>query len=146
MFKKLSSKAFLIGLLVGFWWWIRRPKPENAAPADPLEIPIEISGADSAEGAPPTPEAARTTVVEAPMAEAPAAGPAKEDDLIAIVGIGPKIAGILRQAGITTYAQLAEMDTAQLRTVLQQAGIHLSTSETWGDQAKALLARQSPEA
>ena len=81
MFKKLRGKIFFIGVLVGFWWWIRRPKPESAAPADladsAWEIPIEISPEDSAEEAPSVPEATRTAVIEAPAAEPPAAGPGR---------------------------------------------------------------------
>jgi predicted flap endonuclease-1-like 5' DNA nuclease len=37
-----------------------------------------------------------------------------DDDLEVVEGIGPKIAGVLREAGINTFAQLAAADIAQL--------------------------------
>jgi small subunit ribosomal protein S1 len=49
-------------------------------------------------------------------------GKAKADDLVIIEGIGPKIAEILNNNGITTFAQLAATDPAQIRTILDEAG------------------------
>jgi ribosomal protein L30 len=71
--------------------------------------------------------------------EAPKAAAAKvadgADDLKIIEGIGPKIAGVLQQAGISTFAQLAEASVEQLTTIMQEAKLRLANPETWAEQA-----------
>lgn len=57
------------------------------------------------------------------------------DDLTAIEGIGPKIAEVLRHAGIATYGALSESGAERLKEVLQRAGIRLAYPETWPEQA-----------
>ena len=62
-----------------------------------------------------------------------ASGP---DNLVAIVGIGPKIAGALIASGITTFADLATISVHEIRAALDAAGIRLAPSiETWSSQA-----------
>jgi predicted flap endonuclease-1-like 5' DNA nuclease len=60
------------------------------------------------------------------------------DDLRKIEGIGPKIAGILNEQGIQTFAQLAETDVVRLRQILKDAGPRytLADPETWPEQAR----------
>ena len=60
------------------------------------------------------------------------------DDLRKIEGIGPKIAGILNESGLVTFAQLAEADVARLRQILKEAGSRygLANPETWPEQAR----------
>jgi small subunit ribosomal protein S1 len=70
----------------------------------------------------PAPAAAKA---EAPAAEAPVAATeaaTSKDDLVIIEGIGPKIAGILNDNGVTTFAQLAATTPEQIRTWLDAAG------------------------
>lgn len=69
------------------------------------------------------------------------------DDLTKISGIGPKTAGILAAAGITTYAQLAAATDAGLREILESAGprYRLLDPTSWPDQAGKLLAEESAE-
>ena len=59
---------------------------------------------------------------------------AAPDDLTRISGIGPKISGVLAEAGITTFAQLAGSGTDRLRRILDAAGIR-ATPDTWPAQA-----------
>jgi predicted flap endonuclease-1-like 5' DNA nuclease len=130
MFKKIRGKFILIGLLAFFWWLIRRPRPETdqqSAKSSDIEIPLDnlLPGT--------VPEAA----VELTQEELPPAAPA-EDNLTIISGIGPKINGILHAAGITTYAQLAGADSAQLWSILEAAGVRLAKPDTWIAQAQAL--------
>lgn len=66
---------------------------------------------------------------------APAAPVAQADDLTIVEGIGPKIAGVLQAAGITTFAQLAAADVAQLTEIVQQADLRLAHPDTWPEQA-----------
>lgn len=64
------------------------------------------------------------------------------DDLRKIEGIGVKIAQILNAAGIYTFAQLADVEIAQLHIILEEAGprFRLADPSTWPEQA-ALAAR-----
>ena len=59
----------------------------------------------------------------------------KSDDLKKIEGIGPKIASVLPEAGITTFAKLAAMESTQIKYVLQAAGVRIGYPETWPEQA-----------
>ena len=60
------------------------------------------------------------------------------DDLKKIEGIGPKIAGILNDAGINTFKDLAESDTDKVRSLLEEAGGRYKSHDpsTWVEQAK----------
>jgi predicted flap endonuclease-1-like 5' DNA nuclease len=64
--------------------------------------------------------------------------PLQPDDLRIIEGIGPKIAQLLNDAGIFTFAQLAEADVDTLRQILANAGsrFRLASPETWPEQAR----------
>lgn len=86
--------------------------------------------------------AASTSVVEAetPPAPAPAEEEAAEapepDDLTRIEGIGPKISGLLQDAGITTFSQLANADVEQLKEMLLEAKLRIADPTTWPEQAQ----------
>jgi predicted flap endonuclease-1-like 5' DNA nuclease len=65
-----------------------------------------------------------TTAIEPWAPAAVAAEPVaaeRVDDLEQIDGIGPKVASVLREAGITTFDQLAATDAGQLRALLVSA-------------------------
>ena len=64
------------------------------------------------------------------------------DDITRIEGIGPKIAGLLRQAGIFTFSHLAETDSAKLDEVLHGGGSRYNwiDTKTWQQQAKLAAA------
>jgi large subunit ribosomal protein L21 len=68
------------------------------------------------------------------------AAPAKAagDDLKKIEGIGPKIAEIFNNAGITTFAKLAESDIDALKEILTAAGSRYASKNpsSWPKQAK----------
>jgi predicted flap endonuclease-1-like 5' DNA nuclease len=118
----------LLALLL--WWLSRRPKKMATRPGE-AEAPAPV-----AEAEPP----ARMAEVEAlaPVVEAPEPEPAPPtpDNLQRIEGIGPKIASILRAAGIMTFAQLAASDVDRLREILTEAGIaRLADPTTWPEQA-----------
>lgn len=100
---------------------------ERLAPAAPVAKP-------AAPVAPAKP-AARATATLVPTAASTAKG-YKQDELEAIEGIGPKIAGVLRDAGITTFAQLAATEVGALSEILQGASIRLADPATWPEQAR----------
>ena len=90
------------------WWLLARPGKEEAVPA-----------------AKPEPAVAAPRVEVAP------------DDLKIIEGIGPKISSLLAEAGITTFAQLAEADLGRLKQILEEADLAaLADPTTWPEQAK----------
>lgn len=62
----------------------------------------------------------------------------KPSDLTVIEGIGPKIAGVLRAAGINTFSDLANTSSMRLTEVLSEAGIPLGIANpgTWPEQSR----------
>lgn len=62
------------------------------------------------------------------------------DDLTKINGIGPKVAALLHDAGITSFDQLAATDVETLHTILDGAGTRYRAvnPESWPEQAKML--------
>ncbi len=62
---------------------------------------------------------------------------AKGDDLVIIEGIGPKIAELLNNAGITTFAQLADTESAKIEEIMDAAGSRFKVHDatTWPQQA-----------
>ncbi len=75
----------------------------------------------------------------APVAAKPKAGkqPHQPDNLKRIEGVGPKIAEVLRGAGITTFSKLASMKSDEIKDVLIAAGDRFSFQDptTWPAQA-----------
>jgi predicted flap endonuclease-1-like 5' DNA nuclease len=59
-----------------------------------------------------------------------------EDDLTVLEGIGPKVAKVLKEAGITTFDRLAKADAAKVQEVLNAAGLQMMNPEGWIEQAK----------
>jgi predicted flap endonuclease-1-like 5' DNA nuclease len=72
----------------------------------------------------------------APVIEMPVVA-TKPDDLKVVEGIGPKIEQLLHNAGILTFAQLADTDPDHIKTILDAAGprfqMHVPT--TWPGQS-----------
>ncbi len=66
--------------------------------------------------------------------------PAPPDDLKKIEGIGPKVERLLNEAGITTYAQLANADLSKLAEILEEAHLQMMDPGTWAEQARLAAA------
>ena len=91
------------------------------------EIVIESIAASGAKKAAPKKEAA-------PKAEVKKAA-TKADDLKKVEGIGPKIASTLVEAGITTFAELANTEASKIAEIIVDVrGNHVT--DTWPAQAK----------
>ena len=62
----------------------------------------------------------------------------KQDDLKMVEGIGPKIEGLLHDAGIMTWEDLANAPTEQVQGILDEAGPRYRMHEptTWAKQAR----------
>lgn len=97
-------------------------------------------GGESAKASAPSVAAYVAAPATAPVAaKAPSKAKAKAtggDDLTLIEGIGPKIAGLFNDAGITTFAQLADSSVDKMKEILTAAGpryaVHNPT--TWAEQ------------
>lgn len=118
-----------------------RPVKTTFAPAAVTEKPIAAEKPAAA-----SPAVAKTlSVEETPeVVELPdvAATPevvetsAEADDLEQIEGIGPKIASVLKAAGIATFADLAAADTDHLTEILaKEPNLRLADPTTWPEQA-----------
>lgn len=82
--------------------------------------------------------AAKKTVATKAPAKKAAAKKVVVDDLKKIEGIGPKIATLLKEAGIVTFADLGKAKIATLKEVLKNAGprFKMHDPSTWAKQAK----------
>ncbi len=67
--------------------------------------------------------------------KSPAEVEQREDDLAVIEGIGPKIAGILREHGVKTFRDLANTSTGRLEEILRDGGVRIGSRDTWPEQA-----------
>jgi predicted flap endonuclease-1-like 5' DNA nuclease len=97
---------FLLIVLIG--WWVSRNKAGQ-------------------------PVAQHETHVEP---EAPAVPARSADDLIQLEGIGPKVAVVLNEAGIMSFADLAAADAAHVQQALNAAGMRYMDPAGWIEQAK----------
>lgn len=106
---------------------VQRTQPIDAITPAGISVRLVPGEAGSAVAAPPV----RTAAVEvAPVAER------VPDDLKLIEGIGPKINSVLNNAGVLTFAQLAEMTPEALRQILDDAGLSaINDPTTWPEQA-----------
>jgi predicted flap endonuclease-1-like 5' DNA nuclease len=57
------------------------------------------------------------------------------DDLVRLEGIGPRVAKILNDAGIRTFAGLAAANAADIQKTLSAAGLQMMNPEGWIEQA-----------
>lgn len=67
--------------------------------------------------------------------QAPAAHK-EPDDLTKLEGIGPKVAKVLNEAGITTFDELARANAAEVQKKLNDAGLQMMNPDGWIEQAK----------
>jgi len=66
----------------------------------------------------------------------PAVQPKIADDLIVLEGIGPKVAKVLNDIGITTFAELAHADAARIQQALNTTGMQYMNPAGWIEQAQ----------
>ena len=109
------------------------PKKE-AAPAPAARSLAAEAPAPAA----PKKEAAPKAAAKAEKIELPNGKTIKQDDLKMVEGVGPKIEGLLHDAGITTWEELANAPTEQVQGILDEAGPRYRMHEptTWAKQAR----------
>ena len=100
----------------------------------------EAASADDSASADDTAEPTEAEVVAAGAAldeaEALPETAARQDDLTRIEGVGPKVAGILKENGIVSYNQLAHADVEKLAEMLREAKLPMLHPATWPEQAR----------
>ena len=152
--------VLLLLLLIGF---ARQPEPgqplpkraEKIAPRDAAVVVVETGEEETPDTPTEADETADEDLAQKSEADAPKSGvsaeevseaePVPADDLKRIEGIGPKIATILVDNGITSFARLAATEPEQLQELLKKAGIRLAHPATWPEQAGLAAAGQWDE-
>ncbi len=84
----------------------------------------------------PEAEAESEPEPEAPSELEAALAPPEPDDLKKLEGIGPKVASLLNQNGITTYAQLADTSVEKLDEILDANKLQMMHPGSWPQQAR----------
>jgi len=131
----------LIVLLI--WWLLRRPKEEMPASRPSMPKMPATPPAPTLPAASPTmpatnlasPAASEQPALMGPDVALAAAAP-MADDLTIVEGIGPKVAALLKDAGITTFRQLADANVGHLEELLREAGLRMMNPATWPEQAR----------
>jgi predicted flap endonuclease-1-like 5' DNA nuclease len=95
----------------------------------------------------PAPEPTPTTRKRAgrPKKNSQPAAPPPGDDLTRIEGIGPRIATILNDAGVSSYAALAAATPENLTELLRAANLRAANPSTWPEQATLAASAQWTE-
>ena len=127
------------------------PSLADTAPAPSVEALLgggsdNGGGSDSLGGEPVTamsgsvPEFAAEPSAASVAAEVETEG--LQDDLTKIEGVGPKIADVLRGAGIRSFSGIAEAGSERISEVLAQAGLNpeMYNPGTWPEQARLAAA------
>ena len=127
MFRRIWLRMAVFSMLILLWCLINQRKKEQKEQPH-LKIKIDAGEKIQPSTASTQPE---VTGVQEKIQE--------PDDLTQISGIGPKISGILQDAGITNYAQLAGADEDEIRQILNEVGLRMGDPESWIQQAQALL-------
>jgi predicted flap endonuclease-1-like 5' DNA nuclease len=146
--------VFLIALLVGIIvaWWIfvanrktsiTRAEPSGGESGGAKRNQALIDAAPAASMPPPTPQGmgGLEAVVAHEAAHAPPAHEAgASDDLARIKGVGPKLAGKLRQIGVTQFSQIAAWDESDIDRIDAQLVEFTGRirRDSWVEQARLL--------
>lgn len=120
---------------------VKPPKVVSGVKDLPKATPSDKPAAPKKEKAAAAPKAAAAE--STPAVEKKAAAPKKEkapklDDLKIIEGVGPKIETLLKDGGISTWAELAAAPVERLKEILDAAGPRYQIHDpgSWPAQAK----------
>ncbi len=112
----------------------KKQEPVKAAPAEETLV-VETPVVEAA--APVVEKEAPKKAPKAAKEEKPKKAATGKDDFRKIEGIGPKIAGLLNDGGILTFAELASTDIEKIKGILEEAGSRYKMHDptTWPKQA-----------
>jgi len=102
--------GFALGLIAMIVYWLRRREETEMVRSE---------------------QGARLRVQVPPRPREP-----EPDDLTRIEGVGPKLASLLRSAGISTYRGLAQSTADELRAILHERRLYFADPTTWPEQAE----------
>lgn len=129
----------LVVILFALRWWLKRKDRRLGTSAEPPTVRVLHVAPYARPASPEEASLGQPTQVtaEGPVTLTPG------DDLTRIQGIGPKVAALLKSAGIHTFAELAEQDEASLRALLRKAGLPMINPAAWPEQARQMAADAS---
>jgi len=109
-----------------------KAEPKKKAATTKAEAPTTKKTEAPKKAATPKPEAKPKAA-----AKKSTKGGNKPDDFKKIEGVGPKIASLITEAGITTFAELSKTDPEKIREILLAAGNRYKMHDpaTWPKQA-----------
>jgi large subunit ribosomal protein L27 len=130
----------LFALTDGTVMFQRKRKNRSYVSVEPM-VDVDVMETPAVEAEDQTTKTESPAVeAEVPDVEAKAQAPkaAEGDDLKKIEGIGPKIAEILNEAGILTFADMAAATEDQLKEILTAAGSRYASKNpsSWPQQAQ----------
>jgi predicted flap endonuclease-1-like 5' DNA nuclease len=132
--------VFIVLVLTGVFLFIWRRRDRGEEPVDRLpEVlhePLDGRSGSRPPLAEPTPiEAAPTEAPPLPSVPPAPTGPA--DDLTRMKGVGPKVATLLGELGITHYSQIAQLSDDDVAAIDQRLGVFEGriTRDRWVEQA-----------
>jgi predicted flap endonuclease-1-like 5' DNA nuclease len=143
---------FLAGVLLG--WLLNRwmckccckPNQTSHTPAAPAKMAEVPAAPAPVKAAVPAPKPAAPVTVAIDLAAAKKAGFSikNANDLTIVEGIGPKINELFHNAGIKTFAQLAEATVPQMRKILDDGGsrFRIANPGTWAQQGALAAANK----
>ncbi|MEM9326065.1 MAG: hypothetical protein AAGA85_10430 [Bacteroidota bacterium] len=108
----------------------------TSTPAAPSAVPSSPTPVDPAPRA--TSAVAPASSFDASVAKGIMGKRIKDDDLTLVEGIGPKISGLLKADGCSTWRALSNRTPAQIQVVLDRAGkdYQIHNPATWPQQAQ----------
>lgn len=145
--------GFVIGALlcVVLWYYQKSTSSEDAAlglldelAEEKRQVQALQRQADDEAAAPRQPASTETAAAPAETAAAPAAAaPDAADDLTAIRGIGPVYARRLQEAGIRTFAALAQQRPERVAELVGRKNWQAADPAEWIAAARALASSSS---
>lgn len=139
--KRRSNRTFISIVPVGAEVPVA---PVKTAPKAPKQTPVAepvVAAPRAIADAPAAPKK------KAEKITLPSGKKIKQDDLKMVEGIGPKIEGLLHDAGIMTWEDLATAPTEKVQQILDDAGprYRMHQPTTWAKQARMAAAAQWAE-
>ena len=143
--------VIVVILALLFWWGLNRNtipqtseilheadghQPDDHGP----EIRHEPHGAHHE---PHEPQVAHHELAQTKSVNVPLEVATEPDDLKKVEGIGPKIEGLLHDAGVRTFADLAAATVGHLEKIVKEdGGIRVAFPDTWPEQAALAAANE----
>lgn len=111
----------------------KKEEPKQEAPAAKAAPVVEEAPAEKEEPKKAAPKTSKSEKITLPSGKK-----VNQDDLKLVEGIGPKIEGLLNEAGINTWQELADAPTEKVQAILDEAGprYRMHDPATWSKQAK----------